>query len=288
MKERIKVKGKFQLPAKIITKSAEETLKKAAVLKNDLAMLASVTDTDLIAKEFSRHEKCYLEYTRITREKSANTSSISEKSDIQGDFYAVCEVIEKRVLEEQQCLSMESIVSVYGINEGDRQQRCRLKTRLLQKYGDDLLFISHEKHSPQLVISKKCLETQTMSLVLGSSESNAIKKAAVILREAVKKTVDESEALPWSPTIESLRKDDRNAPDILKLFYENLLSPASVHHGTSLTAERLIDSFSQDIMYAVSKGKFLTLKQASVGLGLHSRTEVATSSSFTAGAFYGI
>ena len=57
LKERIKVKGKFQLPAKIITKCAEETLKKAAVLKNGLAMLDSVTDTDLIAKEFSKHEK---------------------------------------------------------------------------------------------------------------------------------------------------------------------------------------------------------------------------------------
>ena len=181
-------------------------------------------------------------------------------------------MIEKRVLEEQQCLSVESIVSVYGINEGDRQQRYRLKTRLLQKYGDDLLFISHEKHSPQLVISKKCLETQTMSRVLGFSESNTIKKAAVILREAVKKTIEESEALPWLPKIESLRKDDRNASDILKLFYENLLSPASVHHGTSLIAERLIDYFSQDIMYTVSKGEFLTLKHASVGLGLHSLT----------------
>ena len=70
----------------------------------------------------------------------------------------------------------------------------------------------------------------------------------------------------------SLRKEDRNPPDILKLFYENLLTVASVHHGTSLAAEHLIDSFSQDIMYAVSKGEFLTLKHASVGLGLHSLT----------------
>ena len=89
LKERIKVKGKFLLPTKIITKSAEETLKKAAVLKNDLVMFASVTDTDLIVKEFSKHEKCYLEYTRITRLKSANTSLKK------GDFDAFCEVIEK-------------------------------------------------------------------------------------------------------------------------------------------------------------------------------------------------
>ena len=62
LKERKKVKGNFQLPTKIITtcKSAEETLKKAAVLKNDLAMFASVTDTDLIVKEFSKHENATL------------------------------------------------------------------------------------------------------------------------------------------------------------------------------------------------------------------------------------
>ena len=86
----------------------------------------------------------------------------------------------------------------------------------------------------------------TMALLIVSKchngSSNTVKKAAVIFRETVKKTIDESETLPWPPTIESLRKDDRNAPDILKLFYENLLSPASVHHGTSSTAERLIET----------------------------------------------
>ena len=51
----------------------------AAVLKNYQSILASVTDIDLIVKEFSKHEKCYLEYTRITRKKSANTSTVSEK-----------------------------------------------------------------------------------------------------------------------------------------------------------------------------------------------------------------
>ena len=88
-----------------------------------------------------------------------------------------------------------------------------------------------------------------------------LKNPAATLREAVKKTIDESEALPWPPTFKrACEKKPRNAPDFLKLFHENLLSPASVHHGTSLTAERLIDFFSQDITYAVSKREFLTLK----------------------------
>ena len=58
----------------------------------------------------------------------------------------------------------------------------------------------------------------------------------------------------------------------MKPFNGNLLLPVSAHHGTSLTAERLIDSFSQDIMCAVSKGELLTLKHASLGLGLHGLT----------------
>ena len=57
----------------------------AAVLKNDQAMLAPVTDTNLIAKEFSKYEKCYFEYTQ-GRKVQANLLTISEKSDIQGDF----------------------------------------------------------------------------------------------------------------------------------------------------------------------------------------------------------
>ena len=67
-KERIKVGGKFQFPTKILTKSAEETLKNAANLRNDQKMITAVTGIDLIAKEFSKHQTCYVNYTRITRE----------------------------------------------------------------------------------------------------------------------------------------------------------------------------------------------------------------------------
>ena len=60
LKERIKVGGKFQFPTKILTKSAEETLKNAAHLRNDQTMITAVTGIDLIAKEFSKHQTCYI------------------------------------------------------------------------------------------------------------------------------------------------------------------------------------------------------------------------------------
>ena len=65
LKERIKVGGKFLFPTKILTMSTEETLKNVANLRDDKKM---ITGVDLIAKEFSKHQTCYVNYTRITRE----------------------------------------------------------------------------------------------------------------------------------------------------------------------------------------------------------------------------
>ena len=64
---------------------------------------------------------------------------------------------------------METIVSSYGINEGDKQQRYRLQQRLLNEHKEQLLFICYEKHSPQLVISKDCLEKQNLTNILETS-----------------------------------------------------------------------------------------------------------------------
>ena len=167
---------------------------------------------------------------------------------------------------------METIVSAYGINEGDKQQRYRLKQRLLNEYKEQLLFISYEKHSPQLVISKDCLEKQNLTNILETSRCNTVKRAAAILREDVTNVINEASTLPWPPTIESLKSDDRNPPATLALFYNHLLSAANSHHAASSTTERYVTSFSQDVMHAVSHGDFVALKHATMGLGLHSLT----------------
>ena len=211
-------------------------------------------------------------YAYIAREVSKENSADSSKnSDISGDFHSVSKVIENLVLGQHKCVSMETLVSVYDINEGDRQQRYRLKQRLSNKYKENLLFISYEKHSPQLVISKKCLEKQSLTNILEMSQSNAlVKKAAVILREEVTKVINEAPTIPWPPTVESLKSAARNPPATLTLFYNHLLSASNSKHITSSTTDRLIDSFSQDVMHAVSHGDFVTLKHATIGLGLHS------------------
>ena len=59
---------------------------------------------------------------------------------------------------------------------------------------------------------------------------------------------------------------------LLLQFLRDVISPSDSHHITAECTERLAESFAQDLVFAINKGKFLTLKHTSVGLGLHNMT----------------
>ena len=62
-KDSFKIKGKRQVLCRIITKSAENTIKQAAELRNDQDMLLTIKGVGLIAKEF--HTSTVIENTHI-------------------------------------------------------------------------------------------------------------------------------------------------------------------------------------------------------------------------------
>ena len=56
--KKIKVRGRDYYTTRILTRNAEETLKKAAQLKSDEGMLLEIHEVDLIVKELKKHDKC--------------------------------------------------------------------------------------------------------------------------------------------------------------------------------------------------------------------------------------
>ena len=164
-KKTLKVKRKHQPPTKSITKTAENTLKEAANLRNDTKMTTAVTDIDLIAKEFQKYEKCYREYTRIVREEALQEEHVDEEF-IRGNYEVVLYMVKDYILADKQCISMETLQSAYGVGVGFRQSRHKLEERLRKTFGDKILFLSHGYHSPKLVISKECPKTRTLSNTL--------------------------------------------------------------------------------------------------------------------------
>ncbi len=267
---RIQVNRKRDGLSKILTKSAEHTLKEAALLRNDQKMLTAITDIDLIAKEFQKHSSCYKDYTRVVSKMDTALDSCN-KEGAAGDFGAVCSLVEENVLEDLQCVSIDTLLASYGLGVGDRQRRLSLKERLKDKYKDRLVFVSPEYHSPQVVFSKECMETQSMTKTLEFSDEYVVKKAAVKIRHAILEIIKDAAPLPWPPTVDSLQSAERRPPSLLKHFLKTLFSNDSPH-SIAERIERLVMSFSDDIVYAVSRGEFLTLKQTALGLGLHSLT----------------
>lgn len=269
-KKTLKVNQKAQPLTKIVTKTAEKALIEAATLNNDTKMLLEITDIDLIAKEFQKHEKCYRDYTR--NKKTENVEGNLDENFAHGNYDAVLSIVRDNILERQQCISMETLQTVYGIGVGSRQSRHKLKYRLQQTFEDRLIFLSQDYHSPAVVISKECLQTQTMSKTLQFRNKDIVKKSAFALRGIALKFIDDVADNPWPPTVDSLNERASTIPELLKLFYIYLLSKPEQHHKVSERVNRLADSFSQDVLSAISAGKFISAKHASVGLGLHSIT----------------
>ena len=51
-----------------------------------------------------------------------------------------------------------------------------------------------------------------------------------------------------------------------------MLLTSESSHKTTETSARLPESFAQDVIFAISNGKFLTLKYTALSIGLHSIT----------------
>eukprot|EP00112_Aurelia_sp_Birch-Aquarium-sp1_P020341 Seg522.5 transcript_id=Seg522.5/GoldUCD/mRNA.D3Y31 product="hypothetical protein" protein_id=Seg522.5/GoldUCD/D3Y31 len=98
-----------------------------------------------------------------------------------------------------------------------------------------------------------------------------VQQAASILRNETLDFIESKPNLSWPPTVEELRDVTRLGPELL-IFFKKLLSTKDSHHAESCTVSRYAESYTQDILYALSKGKFLTAKHVLNGCGLHSLT----------------
>lgn len=271
----IKVKGKKQYPVTIVTRIAADTLKKAAELHDDQEMLTKVRTADLIAMEFRKHERCYLQYTRITRDKTPDELHEAEDAEedtlVENKFDNVCELVETHILQRNQSLSMSMLHEAMEIGVGDRRYRHRLKEKLKETYGDSLLFVTVESNKPQIVINAASLnQPKPLSQFLKMNEEQTIKQAAVILRQHILDFTKTAKPLPWPPTVEALQNTDRLPPHLVQSFFTNVLK--SPKHSATEKVAVLSKSFSEDLIHGVTHGQFLTAKHALVGVVLHNLT----------------
>ena len=95
-------------------------------------------------------------------------------------------------------------------------------------------------------------------------------QAAECLREDI---LDHAQSIPnlsWPPSIDDLSSDERKPPESLESFLRQMLM--NKDHPNRDTANRLIQSYSSDLIHGVTCGKTITAKHFLLGLGLHNLT----------------
>ena len=86
---------------------------------------------------------------------------------------------------------------------------------------------------------------------------HAIKKSAVLLRNVIKAEQHEQ---PWPPHPDELDEQYVSTPDLLQIFLTTLLTGHKGSKATTTRTQKLVWSFSQDLMYGVTMGQMKTSK----------------------------
>ena len=256
-------------PSKFTLESREQLFKKAVVLCNDKTMSDAISGVkDLKVKDFRKHESCIKTYTSIVRDDNTGASHEQDEYDL------VRQTIDETVIKNGICVPMDTLLELKGIEKKDSQNRRNMKSYLQRKYGNKIVFLSTESNKGQLVMSIKCLEDvsrgeKAVYNAVPLNDDTALCHAANVLRRMIIEYTDGAESLPWPPTVESLEKRLASTPTLLIEFFRTLLAPEHSHHVVAESTKRLAESLSQDLIFAITKGTFLTFKHTALGLGLH-------------------
>ena len=226
----ITIKGKKQCPKNVTTISACESIKRAAVLKDDEELVLLVVNEDLIAREFKMHEKCYRDYTRICTKQiatpninCASTSDIDKSGDCKKRFENLRQFVRDRIVDRGQSVSIKLLTEVYGLDEEDCRLRGKVKQMLLREFNDELLFVTVSNNEAQVVLSKNVLTNATKDSFMTQNRDFVLKDAAKVLKDDILALIQSVPDLPWPPTVDCLQSEGRQPPESLRMFLTKLL-----------------------------------------------------------------
>ena len=97
-------------------------------------MIIVVPEAYLTANQFHKHEKFYLDYTRIIIKSSSAAESKSEKTCLGNREYDSVLSLIDNVFASQECLPMETVVMEYNGSIETKQSMIKLTERLLNSY----------------------------------------------------------------------------------------------------------------------------------------------------------
>ena len=122
------------------------------------------------------------------------------------------------------------------------------------------------KTTLKVVISKDGINSHTLL----NSPHIIIKEATELLRSDVLDYASNMVKKDWPPYMEDLRAESKQPPPLVTIFFNRLLDSSG--HSESNTVKHLVEAYSADLIYGVTRGEVITAKRFLLGLGLHNLT----------------
>ena len=166
-------------------------------------------------------------------------------------------------------IKLHSLCKTVIDNVNVRSYRAKLKERILSEYETQLLFLTINSTTPQVVVSAEGINSNTIV----KNKEQIIKECAKQLRQDILQYAS-NYSMPWPLTTEAIADSEKTLRESVNDFISHLLKPED--HSLSDSMRRLVLSYSSDLIASVSRGKVVTLKQFLLGVGLHNITSLKT------------
>lgn len=279
-KLRKKRKGKEETLTKCKTTSASNLIKEKALTIPDYDIQAKVNDTDLVAREAYYHCSCYRMLTHEDERNSTQARGDEEAKDRNVSHVAAFEYISDYVnesiinnsnvgrlgmLKEKYLLFMQQN---YPEHYNPNYKTDKLKGKIQRRFGDKVKFWQPYYHT-ELIYSAHVQSGQAVETAFqtAASDSRRLEESAMFLRSTIIAAYREAPALPWPPPPGNELKEWNFPPEHLSNFLSALLVGKSMD-ALSADNTRSVLSTGRDIMYAVTKGKWMTPTHILLGMSV--------------------
>ena len=225
-KNRITKQRKVEKLVKCVTRTAEESIKRAAEEQQDEDVLLKIQGIDLVAREAHYHNSCRKSYTRREDSRRKDSAVIDAKAIEENNAHAtafqyIALYVQESIIEGSNVERMTMLKEKYQhfmlennpkfFNESYKTDK--LKSKLIKKFGSQIQFWQPNYRS-ELVYSSHIPKGQAVesAFEVAASDSKRLEEAALVLHRHIKQAELETQPMTWPPSANFLLSDKISPP----------------------------------------------------------------------------
>lgn len=252
---------------------ADQTIRRIAEQTSDAKMLA-ITSRELVAAEAHYHKSCYRQYTRVKETKKIESQEDDDELYWQRESEAYAKLFEHirhNLFPNPHIVELTHLTKLLvnklqqcGVQDIKTGTKTHIKRKLEAEFANSLEFVTDVNGRVLVMpsnLTREIMAVELMRLTKDAKQktddkNELITKSALILRDEIKGSKCDQD---WPPDPDALDNDYVPLPKMVHLFIKTLLS-GDKNKDESGKVHRVVNSISQDVVYAVTAGTWKPAK----------------------------